>query len=142
MSPMTLIAVVRFHKQNDTPLDVLFRSGHHKRLSVRSVGKDWFSAQETGVLASELVVTLGAILFIGADIPELEQEHTSGSSIPLTAMLMQLERQHTPVIVHLLDHVLVGRVWGVGHDCVGLTRRDGTPVLIPLQALQWLEACG
>jgi hypothetical protein len=142
MPPMTLIAVVRSHKRNGVPLEVLFRGGQHRQLSVRSVGEDWFSAQETGVLGSELVITLDAISLMRGDPSELERDTTSSSCVPLAAMLVQLERQRTRVIVHLEDHALVGHLNGVGEDFVSLTQRDGTHVLIPLEALLWLEACG
>jgi hypothetical protein len=57
-------------------------------------------------------------------------------------MLVQLERQHTEVIVHLHDVALAGRIHSVGQDCLSLQKSDHTEVLIPMENFLWLEACG
>jgi hypothetical protein len=142
MSPITLSAMMSSYKDRGVPVDVSFRGGQRRQMMIRAVGDTWFSAQETGITASELVVTFAAVSLMSADFPDLEQETVKRPRVPLTAMLVQLERQHTRVAVHLSGLTMVGHLNGVGLDCVGLTQKDGTPVVIPLGDFLWLEACG
>ena len=69
-------------------------------------------------------------------------EGSGSSTVPLHAMLLQLERQRTLVIVHLPELSVAGRIGDVGVDFLTVSKTDTTEVLIPLAHFVWLEACG
>ena len=127
---------------NGMPLEVSFHGGHLRVVMVRSVGASWFSARETGPSGSELVMALRAVHAISGEVGEQQQQDSPRSTIPLRAMLLQLERQRTEVIVHLLDSALAGRIHSVGEDYLSVQKSDHTEVFIPLNNFLWLEACG
>lgn len=127
---------------NGMPLEVSFHGGHLREVMVRSVGASWFSARETGPSGSELVMALRAVHAISGEVGELQPRDFARSTIPLRAMLVQLERQRTEVIVHLSDSALAGRIHSVGEDYLIVQKSDHTEVVIPLDNFLWLEACG
>jgi len=124
------------------PLEVSFHGGHHRDMIIRSVGGSWFSARATGPSRSELVISLRAVHAISGELGEPEPRDSTSSAIPLRAMLVQLERQQTEVIVHLPDGALAGRIFSVGQDYLRVQRSDHTEVVIPMESFLWLEACG
>ena len=72
---------------------------------------------------------------------EEEQQTSKIAGVPLSAMLLQLERQATQTIVHLSDVVLVGNIIEVGIDWFGLKQKDGSQVIVPLHEFLWLQTC-
>ena len=127
---------------NGMPLEVSFHGGHLREVMVRSVGASWFSARETGPSGSELVMSLRAVHAISGEFGESQPRDSPRSTIPLRAMLVQLERQRTEVIVHLPDTALAGRIHSVGQDYLSVQKSDHTEVIIPMENFLWLEACG
>ena len=144
-SPMTvsnLRELLCSSRANGIPLEVSFHGGHLREVMVRSVGASWFSARETGPSGSELVMSLRAVHAISGEFGESQPRDSPRSTIPLRAMLVQLERQRTEVIVHLSDSALTGRIHSVGEDYLSVQKSDHTEVFIPLDNFLWLEACG
>ena len=144
-SPMTLSTLRELlcsSRVNGMPLEVSFQGGHLREVVVRSVGGSWFSARETGPSGSELVMSLRAVHAISGEVGEPQPRDFTSSAIPLRAMLVQLERQQTEVIVHLPDVVFAGRIHSVGEDYLSVQKSDHTEVIIPMENFLWLEACG
>ena len=142
MRPSTLRELLCSSRVSGRPLEVSFHGGHLREMIVRSVGGSWFSARETGPPGSELVMSLRAVHAISGEVGELQPQDSARSTIPLRAMLLQLERQGTEVIVHLSDSALAGRIHSVGEDYLSVQKSDHTEVVIPLDNFLWLEACG
>jgi hypothetical protein len=144
-SPMTVSTfreLLCSSRVSGRPLEVSFHGGHHRDMIIRSVGGSWFSARVTGPSRSELVISLRAVHTISGELGEPEPRDSTSSAIPLRAMLVQLERQQTEVIVHLPDGALAGRIFSVGQDYLRVQRSDHTEVVIPMENFLWLEACG
>lgn len=142
MTVSTLRELLCSSRVSGLPLEVSFHGGHLREVIVRSVGGSWFSARETGPSGSELVMSLRAVHAISGEFREPEPRDFTSSAIPLRAMLVQLERQQTEVIVHLPDGAVSGRIRSVGNDYLSVQKSDHTEVIIPLENFLWLEACG
>ena len=142
MPDVCLTAILRHAQHSGLPLSVSLRGGLVRELLVRSVGDSWFSAHETGALGGEFVVSLRAVHMIAGHRVEPAPENFGSSTVPLHAMLLQLERQRTLVIVHLPELSVAGRMGDVGVDFLTVSKTDTTQVLIPLAHFLWLEACG
>jgi hypothetical protein len=144
-SPMpdeSLPAILRHAQHSASPLTVTLQGGLVRELLVRSVGDSWFSGHETGALGGEFVISLRAVHMIAGHRVEHAPESSGLSAVPLHAMLLQLERQRTLVIIHLPELSVAGRIGDVGVDFLRLSKTDATQVLIPLAHFLWLEACG
>ena len=141
MHASSLSSLLHLWRQSGLPLDLTLRGGKHLQVTVRSVGDTWFSAQETGAYESELVVSRRAVCLMRGGSLEEEQQTSKSSGVPLSAMLLQLERQATQTIVHLSDVVLVGNIIEVGIDWFGLKQKDGSQVIVPLHEFLWLQTC-
>ena len=142
MPDVDLSAILRHAHHSAQPLTVSLQGGLVRELLVRSVGDSWFSAHETGALGGEFVVSLRAVHMIAGHRVEAVPESSGSSTVPLHAMLFQLERQRTLVIVHLPELSVTGRMGDVGADFLTVSKTDTTQVLIPLAHFLWLEACG
>ena len=142
MRPSTLRELLCSSRVSGRPLEVAFHGGHLREMVVRSVGGSWFSAKETGPSGSELVMSLRAVHAISGEVGKSEPGESLSSAIPLRAMLIQLERQRTDVIVHLPNVALAGRICSVGEDYLRVQKSDHTEIVIPLDNFLWLEACG
>ena len=142
MPDVSLPAILRHAQHSALPLTVTLQGGLVRELLVRSVGDSWFSAHETGALGGEFVVSLRAVRMIAGHPVEPAPESSGPSAVPLHAMLLQLERQRTLVIIHLPELSVAGRIGEVGVDFLRLSKTDATQVLIPLARFLWLEACG
>lgn len=142
MPDVSLPAILRRAQHSALPLTVTLQGGLVRELLVRSVGDSWFSAHENSALGGEFVVSLGAIHTIAWEPLDPDLESSRPSPIPLHAMLLQLERQRTLVIVHLPELSVAGRIGEVGVDFLAVSKKDTTQVLIPLAHFLWLEACG
>jgi len=142
MPDVSLSAILRHALHSALPLSVSLQGGLVRELLVRSVGDSWFSAHETSALGGEFVVSLGAVQMIAGCPVEPAPESSGSSTVPLHAMLLQLERQRTLAIVHLLELSVAGRIGDVGVDFLTVSKTDTTEVLIPLAHFLWLEACG
>lgn len=142
MPDVSLPAILRHARHSALPLTVTLQGGLVRELLVRSVGDSWFSAHETGALGGEFVISLRAVRMIAGHRVEPAPESSGSSTVPLHAMLLQLERQRTLVIVHLPELSVAGRISDVGVDFLRVSKTDTTQVLIPLAHFLWLEACG
>ena len=142
MPDVDLSAILRHAQHSALPLTVSLQGGLVRELLVRSVGDSWFSAHETGALGGEFVVSLRAVHMIAGHRVEPAPENFGSSTVPLHAMLFQLERQRTLVIVHLPELSVAGRIGDVGVDFLTVSKTETTQVLIPLAHFLWLEACG
>ena len=142
MPDVSLPAILRHAQHSALPLTVTLRGGLIRELLVRSVGDSWFSAHGTGALGGEFVISLRALHMIAGHRVESAPENFGSSTVPLHAMLLQLERQGTLVIVHLPELSVVGRIGDVGLDFLTVSKTETTQVLIPLAHFLWLEACG
>ena len=142
MTVSTLRELLCSSRVSGLPLEVSFHGGHLREMIIRSVGGSWFSARETGPSGSELVISLRAVHAISGEVGEPEPRDSASSAIPLRAMLVQLERQRTEVIVHLPDTALAGRIHSVGQDYLSVQKSNHTEVIIPMENFLWLEACG
>ena len=142
MPDVSLPAILRHAQHSALPLTVTLQGGPVGELLVRSVGDSWFSAHETGALGGEFVISLRAVRMIAGHRVEPAPESSGSSTVPLHAMLLQLERQRTLVIVHLPELSVAGRIGDVGVDFLTVSKTDTTEVLIPLAHFVWLEACG
>ena len=142
MFSFELGAFLSSQRHSRLPIEVVLRGGHNCDLTVRSVGVDWFSALQSGGLSREFVITFDAVTFVRGAMSRVQQDFAPRSKVPLVAMLVQLERQHTLLCLHLRDINIVGYLTSVGRDCVGVNRNDGRDLLIPLSQLLWMEACG
>ena len=142
MPDLSLPAILRHAQHRALPLTVTLQGGLVRELLVRSVGDSWFSGHETGALGGEFVISLGAVHLIAGHRVEPAPESSGSSTVPLHAMLLQLERQRTLVIIHLPELSVAGRIGDVGVDFLRLSKTDATQVLIPLAHFLWLEACG
>ena len=142
MPDVDLSAILRHAHHSALPLTVSLQGSLVRELLVRSVGDSWFSAHGTGALGGEFVISLRALHMIAGHRVEPAPENFGSSTVPLHAMLLQLERQGTLVIVHLPELSVVGRIGDVGLDFLTVSRTETTQVLIPLAHFLWLEACG
>jgi hypothetical protein len=142
MPDVSLPAILRHAQHGALPLTVTLQGGLVRELLVRSVGNSWFSAHQSGALGGEFVISLRAVHMIAGYRVEPAPESSGSSTVPLHAMLLQLERQRTLVIVHLPELSIAGRIGDVGVDFLSLSKTDTTQVLIPLAHFLWLEACG
>ena len=142
MPDVDLSAILRHAQHSGLPLTVSLQRGLVRELLVRSVGDSWFSAHETGALGGEFVISFRALHMIAGHRVEPVPENFGSSTVPLHAMLLQLERQRTLVIVHLPELSVAGRMGDVGVDFLTVSKTDTTQVLIPLAHVLWLEACG
>ena len=142
MPDVCLTAILRHAQHSGLPLSVSLRGGLVRELLVRSVGDSWFSAHETGALGGEFVVSLRAVHMIAGHRVETVPESSGSFTVPLHAMLFQLERQRTLVIAHLPELSVAGHISEVGIDFLTVSKTDATQVLIPLAHFLWLEACG
>lgn len=142
MPDLSLPAILRHAQHSARPLTVTLHGGLVRELLVRSVGDSWFSAHETGALGGEFVVSLRAVHVIAGHRVESVLESLGSSTVPLHAMLLQLERQRTLVIVNLPEFSVTGHISEVGIDFLTVSKTDATQVLIPLAHFLWLEACG
>lgn len=124
------------------PIEVVLRGGHNCHLTIRSVGVDWFSALQSGGLSREFVITFDAVTFVRGAMSGGQQDFAPRSKVPLVAMLVQLERQHTLLCLHLRDINIVGYLTRVGRDCIGVQGGGAGNLLVPLSQLLWMEACG
>ena len=142
MPDMSLSAILRHAQHSALPITVSLQGGLVRELLVRSVGDSWFSAHETGAPGGEFVISLRAVQMIAGHRVEPAPESSGSSTVPLHAMLLQLERQRTLVIIHLPELSVAGRIGDVGVDFLRVSKTDTTQVLIPLAHFVWLEACG
>ena len=142
MTVSTLRELLVSSRVSGIPLQVSFHGGHLREVIVRSVGGSWFSAREKGPAGSELVMSLRAVHSISGDIKAPEAGDFASSAIPLRAMLVQLERQRTEVVVHVPEGGFAGRIHSVGQDYLSVKKSDHTEVVIPMGNFLWLEACG
>ena len=142
MTDSSLLAILRHAQQSASPVTVSLQGSGVRELLVRTVGDCWFSAREHGVGVGEFVVSLTAVHMISGVRFERAYDSSGLSRVPLHAILFQLERQRTTIILHIPELSLVGRISEVGADFLALDRSDGTELLIPLCAFLWLEACG
>ena len=142
MPDVSLPAILRHAQHSALPLTVTLQGGLVRELLVRSVGNSWFSAHETGALGGEFVISLRAVQVIAGHRVEPAPASSGSSTVPLHAMLLQLERQRTLVIIHLPELSVAGRIGDVGVDFLRVSKTDTTQVLIPLAHFVWLEACG
>lgn len=142
MSAVTLSAILLAHKVSRVPLDIVLPGGHRRRVLVRTVGHEWFSANDIGVLAPELVVAFRAALLVSEDSLQGTLLDQVEKQIPLRAMLSNLQRQRTQVLLHLEGLELQGVVIDVFGDCMSFFAAGTSRVVIPLERFLWLEVCG
>ena len=142
MPGVPLTSLLRDAKLNARPITLTLAGGQVRELLVRSVGNSWFSAAEPGDGGGEFVVSLNGVRMISHPCVETVPFRLTAQAIPISAMLLQLKRQHTAVVVHLSEVILRGSIIEVGRDFFALKRSDDAQVIVPLTAFLWLEACG
>jgi len=139
---LELSGILIAHKDARVPLEIVLPGGHCRTVLVRAVGMGWFSANDAGASDTELVIACDAVVLASGSLEEVESVVPGCGQIPLRAMLAHLERQHTTLIMHLEELVLVGVINGVGADCVAFLQTVGRQVAVPFARLLWLEVCG
>ena len=142
MSVLTLRGILSAHKDAQVPLEIVLPGGHCRTVLVRAVGMGWFSANDAGASDTELVIACDAVLLVSRVFEDVEYAVPECGQIPLRAMLAHLERQHTTLIMHLEELVLVGVINGVGADCVAFLQTGGRQMAVPFARILWLEVCG
>ena len=139
---LELSGILIAHKDAQVPLEIVLPGGHCRTVLVRAVGMGWFSANDAGASDTELVIACDAVLLVSRVFEDVEYAVPECGQIPLRAMLAHLERQHTTLIMHLEELVLVGVINGVGADCVAFLQTGGRQVAVPFARILWLEVCG
>lgn len=138
----TFRAILCAARTSREPLEICLPGRRWHKVVIRTVGDSWFSANQVGGVDSELVISLNAVTMIHGGQPVTDAETPRHASIPLVAMLVQLERQHTDVVICMKELSLRGRITRVGADWVGLRKSGAEHALLPLSQFLWLEACG
>ena len=144
-SPMTLSTLRELlcaTKANAVPVEVTLPGDHQKNLFIRAVGDSWFSAHDTRRSGSEVVISLGALQMFSTEMGEPQPPVSVHPGVPLSAMMVQLERQKTTIILHLSGITLRGVMCSVGQDYLGVTVAGDRRVMVPFENFLWLEACG
>lgn len=144
-SPMTLSTLRELlcaAKANAVPVEVVLPGDHQKNLLIRAVGDSWFSAHDIRRPGSEVVISLKALQVLSAEMAEPEPQVSLHPGVPFSAMMVQLERQKTTIILYLSGITLRGVICSVGKDYLGMTVAGDRRVLVPVANFLWLEACG